>query len=887
MKLTIDNYIKYKYNARIYVANPYKNFSSGINFGGFNCSQEDFKIKTIYGTPCPCCGKKMLQQSQINSAVNSIYKKRGIELSVALREYDDIYRPIEKGVVNIIAKIAYENPRADLAQTVQIGNAQTMAKLEDKQSAILINLMRASSFLSTQEDIKKYKKFINENLELIKSKDKDKYFKRKTFISQFNKLVSTFKLHPSKEKRFKNATQIIQNLPSSTSDVNAFFAKYSRKDSQEIAQRLFLPSLATTEHIQPQSKNGEDNTANYLAECGDCNSKRGNTNFSQWIKGKPKIKNNLQKYLNYVENSLQKLGSDFSQYKDYTLDIINTINQQTNGGILLNKPTTTEEEKETQQEEDFIIPSYRRIEYLYQQINRTTEKIEEIETKKAELLKSQEYQKYKQYKSFITIIGDLQAAKKIVSKHYHASKRVIQAQQESGEIKEKSLSRFRMLEEKLNGYTIELDAQKSLYAAFLEEFQTPQDLEKKLNDYKGLLSKLNGLDFEINQIKTAKNVIFSLSEQQKEMENRLAQKQMELEDYLQADTDNPESKSAIESYKTLLRKIQIIDSINPKIFLRFFKESNYISQSFILDEAKKSINLQIEDALKNPAVKHYSIIEEIKELQDKISEITCQIDSLKEKINKLDELNKKKTMLLGEKTNEDILNEIENLQEKIKRYKEYEYYEDSEEKIKTLKDFIEQCYREIEEISEKEKPAEYKNKSEEEKTKKTKDVTDKNNNQDVLRKIAILKRKLIKLEIYTPELSTYNKESEIKERDMLKNILNEINKINKEISSLQDEIAQLENSISHYRFYIYSNFNVETSEQTIEKLQQKISLIKKQILLLEAKKEALTNGEDIKIIRKKLAKKARIISNIERKEKIESLNQSIKELEDTLNNPPS
>ena len=45
---------------------------------------------------------------------------------------------------------------------------------------------------------------------------------------------------------------------------NAFIVKYADRTQQEIAKRLIRTSLATIEHIKPNSEEGENNIANFL-----------------------------------------------------------------------------------------------------------------------------------------------------------------------------------------------------------------------------------------------------------------------------------------------------------------------------------------------------------------------------------------------------------------------------------------------------------------------------------------------------------------------------------------------------------------------------------------------------------------------------------------------
>lgn len=77
----------------------------------------------------------------------------------------------------------------------------------------------------------------------------------------------------------------------------------------------------TTEHILPHSKGGADNVKNYLAVCSNCNSKRGNMDFSKWFKMHPEIEL-------YIKRMLETLKGKKVDGVDYTKEVKKTLNEQ-------------------------------------------------------------------------------------------------------------------------------------------------------------------------------------------------------------------------------------------------------------------------------------------------------------------------------------------------------------------------------------------------------------------------------------------------------------------------------------------------------------------------------------------------------------------------------
>lgn len=82
----------------------------------------------------------------------------------------------------------------------------------------------------------------------------------------------------------------------------------------------------TVEHILPRSKGGANNIKNYLAVCADCNNKRGNKNFKEWLKSKPSLIENIKFYLSPLKN-------EWLEGVDYVKEVSNTMTNQTGGQV--------------------------------------------------------------------------------------------------------------------------------------------------------------------------------------------------------------------------------------------------------------------------------------------------------------------------------------------------------------------------------------------------------------------------------------------------------------------------------------------------------------------------------------------------------------------------
>ena len=139
---------------------------------------------------------------------------------------------------------------------------------------------------------------------------------------------------------------IAVKLPMSKNSIEAFIVKYGHgdKDDKQIAHRLVQTAISTAEHIHPDSLGGPDHTSNYVAECSDCNSKRGHMPLEEWIENFPNMPRSVQRNIDEVTERIIS-GNLGDNYDDYPLDIKATMERETGGIIKLNVKNPEEIDK--------------------------------------------------------------------------------------------------------------------------------------------------------------------------------------------------------------------------------------------------------------------------------------------------------------------------------------------------------------------------------------------------------------------------------------------------------------------------------------------------------------------------------------------------------------
>lgn len=110
---------------------------------------------------------------------------------------------------------------------------------------------------------------------------------------------------------------IARELPTSKDNTNAFIVQMYTRTEDQIAERLISESLATIEHIVPESLGGENEAYNFMLVSKGRNNERGNMPLDFFIKKYPNIPEYTQTYIDDIIKKCQKQklkGHDWYPY---------------------------------------------------------------------------------------------------------------------------------------------------------------------------------------------------------------------------------------------------------------------------------------------------------------------------------------------------------------------------------------------------------------------------------------------------------------------------------------------------------------------------------------------------------------------------------------------
>ncbi len=321
-----------------------------VSFEGHPCAKSDFKVKREEGIPCACCGRLMMTNNGVKNFESKAVGAKGEDLQNLLTVNKEFFRGTEKAVANFLIKTSKMNPDLTMKGLLTHYSPNAKAMLEEEQYNVLDEIVEKAKVLGKDNDVEKC---VRQARKDIKESTDEKHFERKPFLKKFVKVTNKLEDKELAGQLLDTAVK----LPMSKNSIEAFIVKYAHgdKDDLAIAHRLVQPSVATAEHIHPDTLGGPDNTANYVSECGDCNSKRGHMPLEEWMENFPNMPRSVQRNINEVTERIIK-GNLGSRYDDYPLDIQATMARET-GGIIKLEVKNPEEIDKAREERGIPQPS--------------------------------------------------------------------------------------------------------------------------------------------------------------------------------------------------------------------------------------------------------------------------------------------------------------------------------------------------------------------------------------------------------------------------------------------------------------------------------------------------------------------------------------------------
>ncbi len=286
---------------RLFESKPYR--AGGQRTLTF-CSNtsEGAPLRKLKHLKCPYFGVEMLTGSEmpkIETMVdNSVSTKETLKI---LRKYKKYMQKTEKRIFNRFEKAVKSNPDLTLPDCLKLWYQEAITKLKLEEFNVLDDVDKISLKLSPENALAVHEK-TTRCRQLILENKKEDTFKRKHLLISLEELIPA----KGESRIFELLKNRAAYLPTSGMSPNAFVVKYADRTEEEIAKRLLRPSVATIEHIKPDSKGGLNAIGNFLLASAGANNLRSNMPLTDFIMMFPKIPKYCQNYIEQIIEYINK-----------------------------------------------------------------------------------------------------------------------------------------------------------------------------------------------------------------------------------------------------------------------------------------------------------------------------------------------------------------------------------------------------------------------------------------------------------------------------------------------------------------------------------------------------------------------------------------------------
>ncbi len=273
-------------------------------------------LKKLKGVKCPYYGTEMISGSDIVKIERRLDKCMNVKDVVkVLSKYTRFMQDTEKKIFKRFAEISKIAPEKTLPECLKFWYDEAIIKLKLEEFNVLDDVDKISLKLSPENALAVHAK-TTRCRQVILENNREDTFKRKILLSSLDDI---------KPKNTNNEFAVFEKLkdravylPTSGTSENAFIVKYAERTQQEVAKRILRPSIATIEHIQPDSLDGENTIGNFLLASAGANSMRSNMPLTKFIDMFPAVPKKCQAYIEQIIDLIHKgllKGNETYPYK--------------------------------------------------------------------------------------------------------------------------------------------------------------------------------------------------------------------------------------------------------------------------------------------------------------------------------------------------------------------------------------------------------------------------------------------------------------------------------------------------------------------------------------------------------------------------------------------
>lgn len=307
---------------------PQSTLKNDIFFTSSNTSQ-GVSLKRLKNIKCPYCGVEIMPRNEFKKALKELKPCKNIkEITKVLRRYSKYMHKTEKEIYRAFLKYAKINPEGTLNDCLASLYDEAIIRLKLEEFGVLDDVDKISLNLKPQNALKVHKKTTTCRQIILQNQEGEK-FKRKTLLSSLYDIP----IEENEKETFEKLLYRASYLPTSSDSFNAFVVKYKDRSQEEIAKRIIMPSIASIEHIKPDSLGGANEMSNFILASGGANSARSSIPLDKFIERYPSIVKRCQVYIDQIIDAIHQ-GRLKHQYS-YPYNVKDVLFEESNGIINL------------------------------------------------------------------------------------------------------------------------------------------------------------------------------------------------------------------------------------------------------------------------------------------------------------------------------------------------------------------------------------------------------------------------------------------------------------------------------------------------------------------------------------------------------------------------
>ena len=286
-------------------------------------------LKKLRNIPCPYYGGLMISGSQIFKIEQRLNQCNTAAKAVkVLSKYTDYMQRTERKMYERFKEYAKANPNKTFPDYLKEVYDESLMKLKLEEFAVLDDVDMISRGLSAKTALALRHK-TTRCREVILANNQQDTFKRRILLNSLDEIT------PKEEEKgiFEKLKDRAIYLPASGTSENAFVVKYANRSHEEIAKRIVRASVASIEHIKPDSLGGENILSNFILASTNANSYRSNMPLAKYIERFPDIPQNCQAYIDKIIYSIHR--GKLKGNETYPYDVKKTLETESDGKIIL------------------------------------------------------------------------------------------------------------------------------------------------------------------------------------------------------------------------------------------------------------------------------------------------------------------------------------------------------------------------------------------------------------------------------------------------------------------------------------------------------------------------------------------------------------------------